>query len=364
MNLDTLSPEHESRFKKWRWSVYATMFVGWSCHILVRKTLPSTMSSLIQHQGFSRDDIGMIASCFATSYGWSKFMGAIISDHASTRKVFSCGLILSGLCGILFPLASNISLACGLWFILGIVQGLGWPPCVVLLNSWYPPSQIGRWWSILSSSGNITAALLPLLVIFITSTLHWDVCYYLFGMLTFSIGLLAMFTIRDSPTDIGMGSIHKEAPSKHNTGERIIDDEKNAGSNCIDKSKFEKGYSTPNKPETKLDEYTSAGGKDQETTKHHNAHKNKNAPTRSCSWYSVFFLPNLWVVNAVYSILYLVNSCATNWTQLYFVQEVNMTETSAATCYSMFQVGAIAGNLVSGYISDLLVTPVSLRRRC
>lgn len=340
--------------------------------MLVRRTLPSTTSSLIQHQGFSRDDIGMISSCFATAYGCSKFMGAIISDHASARMVFACGLILSGLCSLLFPLASSVSLACVVWFVEGITQGLGWPPCVVLLKSWYPPSQIGRWWSILSSAGNISGALLPLIVVFITSTFHWSICYYLFGILSFGTGLLVMFTVRNSPADIGLGSLHEEIPSKHHKSpsKREENYRDNENSNDLKKSEGKKSGDensciTQTSPsETKL--YADKTESEERKTMNHpdkseTHNKDKITSKTSHSWYMVFFLPNLWVVSGIYAVLYLVNSCSQNWSQLYFVQEVGLSETTAATCYSMFQVGAIVGNLISGYISDLLVTPVSLQ---
>ena len=319
--------------------------------MLVRMTLPSTMSSLMQHQGFSREDVGMIASCFATSYGSSKFIVSVISDHASSRKVFSCGLILSGLCCSVFPMASRVVLlACGVWLLEGLVQGLGWPPCVVLLRSWYPPSQIGRWWSALSSGGSLIAALLPMIVIFITSIFHWSVCYYLFGFLSFSMGVLALFTIKDSPTDIGFGSIHQETLSKNSSCEEKKD-RRNMNPN------HPKDGKTPNCFDVTIQtkKFKVKSG----VLKCPNEKDKSNKSPSKPSWYFVFIIPNLWMISGVYVILLLVSGCVLNWSQLYFVQEVGMAETSAAVCFSMFQVGAIIGSLVSGFISDLLVTPVS-----
>ena len=275
--------------------------------MLIRKTLPSTMTSLMEHQGFSRGDIGKISSCFALSYGVSKFLGSVISDHTSPQRVFSLGLLLAGTCSLVFPLAHTVTLACAVWFIEGITQGCGWPPCVILLKAWYPPSQIGRWWSVLSSAGNIVSAILPLLVIFITSISHWSMNYYAFGACGIGMGMLVLFTIKDTPKDVWMESFNKTSQKEQEGG----------SSNIKAKS-----------------------------------------PARE-NWYSVFFIPNLWLVSAVYSILYLVNSCGFNWSQLYFIQEARMSETRAAACYSMFQVGAMLGNFASGYLSDLFITPVS-----
>ena len=305
MDLDGASPAQKSQFLKWRLSVYTSMFVGWSCYMLIRKNFPSTMTSLIQHQGFSHKDIGMISSCFAFAYGCSKFAGSVISDHASPQKIFSWGLILAGGCCLVFPLASTAMLACFVWFVEGVVQGCGWPPCVILLKAWYPPTHIGRWWSLLSSAGNIMSAIVPLLVIFITSQSHWSMSYYSFGIVTIAVGIAVLFTIKDSPEDIGLASFNKPLVS--------------------------------NGP--------GAGSKEN---------------TASGSWFQVFFFWHLWLVSLMYAIIYFFSHCTINWSQLYLIERVQMSETSAAACYSIYQVGAIAGNFTSGYLSDLFVTPVSI----
>lgn len=280
------------------------MFVGWSCYMLVRTNFPSTVTSLIHHQGFSHRDIGMISSCFAVAYGWSKFAGSVICDHASPRKIFSWGLVLAGGCCLAFPLASTVVLACLVWFLEGVVQGCGWPPCVILFKAWYPTTHIGRWWSLLSSAGSIMSAIIPLLVVFINSHSHWSVSYYSFGIIAITVGIVVAFIIKDSPEDIGFESYHKTT----------ISDTAGAGS-----------------------EENAGNG----------------------SWFKVFFYWKLWLVSLMYALLYFFNNCIINWSQLYLVEEkIVPSETRAAACYTAYQVGSIAGNLTSGYFSDLFVTPV------
>lgn len=296
MNAVPLSPQ----FVRWRWSVFLSMFFGWSCHILIRMNFPSSITSLIEHQGFSRSDVGMIASCFAVTYGFSKFLGSVVSDHASPRLVFSRGLVLSGACSLAFPLAHTVTLACVVWFLEGIMQGFGWPPCVILLKAWYPPSQIGRWWSVLASAGNVMSAVLPLLVVFLTSISHWWMSYYMFGTCAIAMGVLVNFTIRNSPEDIGVANF--------------------------------------------------------------NAMKEQKGEGNGGSWYKVFFVVDLWVVGVVYAILYLTSNCCFNWSQLFFIEEAGMSEREAAASCSMYQVGAVVGNISAGFLSDFLITPVSCIR--
>lgn len=272
--------------------------------MLIRYNFLSTISSLIEHQGFSHSDVGKISSCFAMSYGVSKFLGSVISDHASPRLVFSSGLVLAGSCSFAFPLAHTVTLACVVWFLEGIMQGLGWPPCVILLKAWYPPSQIGRWWSVLGSAGNIILAILPLYIIFITSIFHWSMSYYAFGLCAIAMGVLVNFTIKDAPGDIFADHTATKEPEQ---------------------------------------------GRDSRSSKQN---------VRN-SWYSVFFIPDLWMVSTVYATLYFVQGSCIYWSQLFLAEEVGMTDTQAAACFSMYQLGAVIGNVSAGSISDVFITPVS-----
>ena len=297
--------QQSPRFFQWRWSVFLSMFCGWSCYNLIRYNFLSTINSLILHQGFSRSDVGMISSCFSMSYGVSKFLASVISDHTSSHVLFSRGLILAGTCSLAFPLAHTVALACVVWLLEGVTQGCGWPPCVILLKAWYPPSQIGRWWSILGSAGNLISAILPLVIIFMTSIFHWSMSYYVFGVFAIAVGVLVNFTIKDTPGDIarkGSGAVTKDQAHKKSDGD-------------------------------------------------------KEGVIRR--WYTVFFIPDLLVVSAIYAILYFMHGSCTFWSQLFLVQEAGMSETQAAACFSMYQVGAVIGNIGAGSISDVFVTPVS-----
>lgn len=276
------------------------MFVGWSFYYLCRKSLASSMPSIIQENGFSKDDIGFIVSSHALAYGVSKFFSAILSDYVSAKGMFSLGLGLSGFCCLLFPLTKSVPLCTAIWFVEGIVQGLGWAPCAKLLRTWYPPSQMGTWWSILSGAGNVAAGVSPIFFTYLSSVGSWRVSYYLVGSATSCLGLLVLITVKNSPNEVG---IHTRFDSA--------------------------------KPDSE---------------------KKKNSPS---SWYDVFFLKDLWVASAVYAILYLLKNGVADWTQLYFIQHAKKPVTMAATCMSVLQIGGLVGNLVAGYISDLCVTPVS-----
>lgn len=170
-----------SSFKAQQWRIYISLFIGWFFYYACRKTFSSTMPHLITHRGYTKKDLGIIASSFSFAYGINKFVFGIIADHVSPKRLFSSGLLLSGVCVVLFPFGYSPVLCAVLWAIEAVVQGFGWPAALKLLKVWCSPSTLGIWWSVISSSGNVAATLSPFLIAYITSVSSWDMNYYVIG---------------------------------------------------------------------------------------------------------------------------------------------------------------------------------------
>lgn len=291
------------RFFKWRWSLYISMFFGWCFYYLCRKAFPSSIPNLISDNGLSKDDVGIISSSFAVSYGFSKFFNSLLSDHVSARKMFSVGLVFSGIGCLLFPLTiRSIPISATLWFVEGILQGLGWAPCAKLLKVWYPPSQMGTWWSVLSSSGNVAAAVSPLLITYISSLFDWNISFYIIGTFTIALGLTVVFTIIDSPSDIGV------------------------------ELTFQKTENTA---------------------------KRKSNNLSSIRWYSVLLYKDLYIVSVGYAVLSVVKTSVADWSLLYFIQVAGKPQAVAAACMGTMQLGAIVGLFTTGFVSDRIMTQVN-----
>lgn len=77
---------------------------------------------------------GMITSSQTMAYAISKFISGVLSDQISARWLFSIGLFLVGGINIAFSWSSTVSMFSLLWFINGLGQGCGWPPCGKVLR--------------------------------------------------------------------------------------------------------------------------------------------------------------------------------------------------------------------------------------
>ena len=77
---------------------------------------------------------GMITSSQSLAYAISKFISGVLSDQISARWLFSIGLFMVGGINVVFSWSSTVAMFSLLWFINGLGQGCGWPPCGKVLR--------------------------------------------------------------------------------------------------------------------------------------------------------------------------------------------------------------------------------------
>ena len=259
--------KHHSGFRRQRFFVFSAMFIGWSLYTFCQKTFVAAMPDLIRHRGLDKTDLGAIASIFTMFYGISKLAVDITASNLSGKLLLSFGLVSSGVCCILFPYSNSILVLTLLWGLHGCVQGFGWPGCANILKSWYAPDEIATWWSILTAAGNIAAMTTPLAVANIAFYLGWESAFYLTGAATTIATVFLWLLIKDSPSQ----PINSSSSSTSMTSRRV--------------------------------------------KKH------------SCMEVILNF--DVWMLCISYLIFTMLRCCISDWSQLYFVEAADLTESKS-----------------------------------
>uniref|UniRef100_A0A3P9P0C9 Glucose-6-phosphate exchanger SLC37A4-like n=1 Tax=Poecilia reticulata TaxID=8081 RepID=A0A3P9P0C9_POERE len=274
--------------------IFLCMFTGYSLYFFNRKTFSFVMPSVMEEIELDKDDLGMITSSQTMAYAISKFISGVLSDQISARWLFSIGLFLVGGINVAFSWSSTVSMFSLLWFINGLGQGCGWPPCGKVLRKWYEPSQFGTWWSVLSCSMNLAGSLGPLMVTVLLQYYDWRTILAMSGVFCAAFSLVCLVFVKNEPKDVGLPSI--EAAAK-------------------------KGVKGGN--ESTLSEF--------------------------------LLSPFLWVLSLGYLVVFGVKTAATDWGQLFLMQEKGQTVLMGSTYMSALEVGGFVGSLSAGFISDRAV---------
>ncbi|NWZ85624.1 G6PT1 protein, partial [Poecile atricapillus] len=288
-------------YGRYRAVIFAAMFVGYTLYYFNRKTFSFVMPAVMAEVPLGKDDLGLITSSQSAAYAISKFISGVLSDQMSARWLFSSGLLMVGLVNVVFSWSSTVLAFAGLWFLNGLAQGLGWPPCGKVLRKWFEPSQFGTWWAILSTSMNLAGGLGPIVAALVSMNYDWRKTLSFSGFTCMVVSFVCLVLIKNEPSDVGLPNIEPGA------------------------KKGKKGSSSDNSTLTEL-----------------------------------LLSPYLWVLSTGYLVVFGVKTCCTDWGQLFLIQERGQSMLVGSSYMSALEIGGLVGSIAAGYLSDRAVAKVGL----
>ncbi|KAM9800968.1 glucose-6-phosphate exchanger SLC37A4a [Neosynchiropus ocellatus] len=285
-----------SGYGYYRATIFAAMFIGYTLYYFNRKTFSFVMPSLMQEIQLDKDDLGLITSSQSLAYAISKFISGVLSDQVSARCLFSIGLFTVGGINVVFSWSSSVAVFSVLWFINGLGQGFGWPPCGRVLRKWFEPSQFGTWWSILSCSMNLAGSVGPIIATVLAQSYSWRTILSASGMTCVALSFVCLLVIKNEPKDVGLPNI-EVAVKKTKAG--------------------------PASDESTLSE--------------------------------LLLSPYLWLLSCSYLVVFGVKTVCTDWGQLFLIQDKGQSTLLGSSYMSALEVGGLLGSLAAGYFSDKAV---------
>ncbi|NWH95423.1 G6PT1 protein, partial [Aegithalos caudatus] len=288
-------------YGRYRAVIFAAMFVGYTLYYFNRKTFSFVMPAVMAEVPLGKDDLGLITSSQSAAYAISKFISGVLSDQMSARWLFSSGLLMVGLVNVVFSWSSTVMAFAGLWFLNGLAQGLGWPPCGKILRKWFEPSQFGTWWAVLSTSMNLAGGLGPIVAALVSMNYDWRKTLSFSGFTCMVVSFVCLILIKNEPSDVGLPNIEQGA------------------------KKGKKGSSSDNSTLTEL-----------------------------------LLSPYLWVLSTGYLVVFGVKTCCTDWGQLFLIQERGQSMLVGSSYMSALEIGGLVGSIAAGYLSDRAVAKVGL----
>ncbi|NXT41176.1 G6PT1 protein, partial [Pelecanoides urinatrix] len=288
-------------YGRYRAVIFAAMFVGYTLYYFNRKTFSFVMPAVMAEMPLGKDELGLITSSQSAAYAISKFVSGVLSDQMSARWLFSSGLLMVGLVNVVFSWSSTVTAFAGLWFLNGLAQGLGWPPCGKILRKWFEPSQFGTWWAILSTSMNLAGGLGPIVAALVSLNYDWRMTLSFSGFICVVVSFVCLVLIKNEPSDVGLPNIEQGA------------------------KKGKKGSSSDNSTLTEL-----------------------------------LLSPYLWVLSTGYLVVFGVKTCCTDWGQLFLIQERGQSMLVGSSYMSALEIGGLVGSIAAGYLSDRAVARTGL----
>ena len=165
------------------WSAYAFTYLG-------RLNYSACLVAIVSSEGWTKAQAGLIATGFFASYGLGQLISGWIGDKLSPRFMVGCGLMLSGLLNLAFPLMTQPSAALVLWCVNGLAQSMIWSPMLRQLSEWLPAGPRMRACVNMNSTVPVGTLLVYGMSAAFVYFASWKLAFFTSGVLVIAMSLL------------------------------------------------------------------------------------------------------------------------------------------------------------------------------
>jgi OPA family sugar phosphate sensor protein UhpC-like MFS transporter len=301
--------EIEREYRYWRLRIFYSIYLGYACYYITRKSFTAVMPALGADLSLSNAQLGLISTIFSIVYGVSKFVNGIVSDRSNARYFMAIGLILTGVVNLMFGAASSLLAFALLWGLNGWFQGYGWPPVARLLTNWYSQTERGRWWGISNTSHNIGGGIVPFIVtpalalgIYLQAEQPWRYGFYIPGIISIVMGFFLINRLRDLPPSLGLPPVEE----------------------------YRNDYPVKKGFEKDADQLS----------------------VKELLWTYVISNKYILTLAASYIFVYLIRTGINDWSAKYLIEAHGYEQSTANHAFAYFEAGGAIGTLVAGWASD------------
>ncbi|AKA67555.1 glycerol-3-phosphate transporter [Clostridium scatologenes] len=291
----------DSTYKRYRIQVFLSIYLGYMLYYFVRSNFSLAKAYLI-HQGFTKTELGLVASALGLAYGISKFVMGNLSDRSNPRYFLAAGLILSGIVNLFFPITKGITLLFALMFLNGWFQGMGWPPCGRTMTHWFSDGERGVKMSIWNTAHNVGGGFIAVIALAGVSIFgDWKGLFYLPGLIAIVGGLLYIIFAKDTPQSVGLPPIEE----------------------------YKNDY-----PEVNVED------------------REREMTGKEILFKYVLNNKYLWYIALANVFVYLVRYGIINWVPTYLQEARHFSPKDTAIAFQIYEYAAIPGTIIVGWISD------------
>jgi sugar phosphate permease len=312
------------KFQAARSRTFLGMVLGYAVYYFTRLSFTYVAITMRQDLGLSMMQLGAISSLFPLAYMNSKFISGVLSDLlGSPVLIFSAGLVMTGLLNVAFACGSTVPWFTAIWILNGLFQGCGATPCNKMLVNWYPAQSRGKWWSGWNASHNIGGFAIPLLAGGLAAVYGWRSGMIAPGIIAMVVGAICFLTMKDSPERSGL-------PSAEEFGAYMTA----ASATSADKAVA---------PAVAAAAPAAAATTDDEES-------------QEPIWKVVMQNRFLWCMALMHFFIYFIRQGVLNWAHFYIMDNFGVPAAVATARVSGFEFGGLAGCIVSGQVSDWLIS--------
>lgn len=184
-----------------RWVVLALIFLVYMIAGADRANLGVVIPFLKESYKLSNTDVGAMTSLFFLGYAGLQIPFGILFAKYGVRKLFTWSIVLTSLATLLMGFVGSAFQMKAVRLLLGAAEGPLNIGIITTINRWFPPQEKGTATGVFMSSIKFAPALVPPVCALIIVNFGWKYVFYLFAIPGFITAALWYWLVRDNPAD-------------------------------------------------------------------------------------------------------------------------------------------------------------------
>lgn len=200
---------------KWRTLVFASTWIAYAGYYLTRKNYAVAQPAFMQELGWTKDQVGIIVTGYATVYAIGQFINGVLGDKLGARVMLAIGFVLTAACSVLLGFGESIGFMAIVYGLNGYAQSMGWPNVTRAMTNWFTVQERGRvmgWWG---TNYPVGEAIATAFGAFLLAHYGWRSTFFVPAVVVLVVGVIVTIMVRDHPRDVGLASV---ASGKTGTG--------------------------------------------------------------------------------------------------------------------------------------------------
>lgn len=197
-------------FTYWRKRVFMSVWITYGTFYLTRVNMSIAIPGIMKEFGYSKTTLGIILTCFFTTYAIGQFFNGQMGDKFGARRFIALGLLMSGILNIIFGFTTTITMFMLIWGLNGYFQSMGWPASVKTIANWFPPKKRGKMSGLLGTSYQVGNAYSWVLAGLMIGFFHWKWAFWVPGTIVIVSAIYWYIRGRNAPEEVSLPMIEEE----------------------------------------------------------------------------------------------------------------------------------------------------------
>lgn len=211
------TPEEYKKFKVYAWRFLLGFSFLYMCIYCCRLNLSSAMPLMMEQEGWSTVQLGLLTSTLFWTYGLGHLVNGRLGEIFGSNRFVIMSVILTVAANVLLSFQHSIIAMAVIWGFNGYFQSMAWSPGMSAIIKWWPGDTRGFATGLahaFSGAGQALCILAVTLAFALLPDMGWRSAFMIPAAFPLVMLIIYLFVAKTSPANVGLKEYVEDNPVK------------------------------------------------------------------------------------------------------------------------------------------------------